>query len=170
MAHQIDAVLIDIEFLANHVEHRHDVFFAGLTHLCDVGDCRSADHGARRTGAASALGCRVRAGRAKRTRRNPVPASGVVAHRRHEDVAALFGQFHGAKALSHHGVLIAAEAMQRHDERVLLVTGDLGGHEQGVRHLLVRVGKCVGALLDAGIDCAAASASSSLRSSSGRCL
>ena len=38
MAHQVDSALIDVELLAYHREHRHDVFLARLAHFRGIGD------------------------------------------------------------------------------------------------------------------------------------
>ena len=82
----------------------------------------------------------------------------------------MLSQFDRAQAFSHHGVLIATQAMQGNDERVLLILGDFGRNEQGVGHLLVGVRKRICSLLDAGIDCAAlTTAATGLWCADGRC-
>jgi hypothetical protein len=68
---------------------------------------------------------------------------------------------------AHHGVLIAAQSMQRDDQRILLIFGDFGRYEHRVGNLLVRVGKKVSTLLYTRIDGSASPALSPGRRRSG---
>ncbi len=111
MAHQVDAVIVDGEFLARQSEHVHHIL---LAQFGEVG---------RRVLVLGELGRNFDA----------VPAAGVKAHRRDDDVTVLLGET-GEAGVIHDLLRRAAEAMQGDHERSFLLLVVVGRDEESVLH------------------------------------
>ena len=177
MAHQVRAVIVDLEFLAYEIDHLQGFL---LTQLAQVGRIvRVVQQTGWKRSTSPLRRCRSRVGRRRRDcrravgrrdgrrgvgrlvrrrrraaasprRRSAVPAARVVSHRREQNVAASLRQVDRVRP--HHRRVRSADPVQRHDHRRFLVFPDLRRHEQRVRDVLVHLGEMVHPDLDPGVD------------------